>query len=730
MLMFCNLCAQTTYYKLGFDRNQEIEVKKNTTILTCPWVGGVNSVFFSQIDLNLDGISDFIAFEKHGNRILPFINNGTNTNPLFEYAPEYKQRFPDLHDWVILKDFNHDGKADIFTYNGSGGIRVFENVSNQELTFKLAIDPIRSNYYGTEVSIYASPDDYLGIADINGNGKLDVLNFWVLGKYVHFHENISQNNEYFKYVLADECWGKFAEAADGNEITLFTYCGKKTEPDNPKHVGSSIFIHDFNADGLQDIIIGDVDFPGLILLINGGTKEEALMISQTGDFPNAQNPVHIYSMPVVSTMDFWNAEKPDLFVSPSDPSLTKSEDLNSVWHYRYDEHLNDYVLKTKSFLQEDMIDVGSGAIPVFFDWNGDGLTDLFIANYGSFDSAGYHQGILKSHYSSSITYYKNTGTKNKPKFEWVTSDFGSLKKYGFLALSPTFADLTGDGKVDILCGNSDGTLLFFENTAPFGELPQLKPPVNNYQNIKVDAFSTPQVFDINQDGKLDLILGNRRGVLSYYQNMGTNQNPDFQLITSNFGDVDVRDPNISYFGYSTPHLFRYQNETLLLCGNEQGHLFLYSNIDNNLEGAFTLLEKITETIQNKAYRINEGIRVTAAVADLNNDNKPDLLVGNWAGGIVYFEGSEPPEVKIAENKMQDIIVYPNPTTGELRIENYELGIESIEIFDIYGRKLSSHHLITSSSNHLISISHLRAGLCFVKITASGQIYTHKVVKIN
>ena len=43
---------------------------------------------------------------------------------------------------------------------------------------------------------------------------------------------------------------------------------------------------------------------------------------------------------------------------------------------------------------------------------------------------------------------------------------------------------------------------------------------------------------------------------------------------------------------------------------------------------------------------------------------------------------------------------PNPTTGELKIENGELKIENVEVFDVYGRKLKSHHLITSSTSHI------------------------------
>jgi hypothetical protein len=83
----------------------------------------------------------------------------------------------------------------------------------------------------------------------------------------------------------------------------------------------------------------------------------------------------------------------------------------------------------------------------------------------------------------------------------------------------------------------------------------------------------------------------------------------------------------------------------------------------------------------------------------------------------------------------ELRVYPNPTTGELRIMNYELEITDIEIYDIYGRKLSSHHLIPSSSNHLIAssshhlinISHLPEGIYFVKLIS--QKNTTKIIKI-
>ena len=74
-------------------------------------------------------------------------------------------------------------------------------------------------------------------------------------------------------------------------------------------------------------------------------------------------------------------------------------------------------------------------------------------------------------------------------------------------------------------------------------------------------------------------------------------------------------------------------------------------------------------------------------------------------------------------------IYPNPTTGQLTINNEQLTINSIEIFEIYGRKLSFNHLITPSSNHLINISNLPAGVYFLKISTEVGEVVKKVVKM-
>ena len=684
-LFFCMLLslavAQNTYYDFGFERQQHVPVVENGHALALPWAGGLNSVRFSEIDLDLDGVPDLLGFEKHGNRLLPFLHVGND----YQYAPQYARCFPDLHDWVILYDFNHDGKTDIFTY-GLASVRVFENISEDTLRFQLVADPLTAFYYNGYTNIYASPDDYLVVDDIDQDGHLDILNFWVLGKYVHHLRNYAEAGEPFDFRLENECWGHFEEAADNNVVTLFSDCSDKSGDDHTRHTGSSMLLHDFDGNGLPDLLLGDVDSPYNILLYNNGTFEDAQMTVQDTAFP-ASMPIHLYSMPAASFVSLPGRDQPSLVVSPSDPSLTKSQDLNSVWVYDYNTDIQQYVLAQTDFLQREMLDVGSGSHPVLYDFDGDGLLDLFIGNYGQFDSANVLNGWLTSCFSSSVSYYRNTGTVSSPVFTLLTRDFGNLKSLGFHALHPTFGDFDGDGETDMLCGQEDGTLVL----VPHARLVTGNGTLNTrFGDIEVGECSTPQCFDLDGDGRKDLIIGNRCGLLSYYRNV-SGDIAEFQKITDTLGGVDMRDFTQSYFGYSVPCLYRdAQQGTVLFCAGELGEVAYYKQIDGNLDGMFEKAEaNLAETINGVAQGLREGRRVAATVADLNGDGRPEMVLGNYAGGIAYFEGASPvPHSAVPQRERPEIVVRPNPTNGKVVVDGLPSGFHKVEIVDFQGRKIA------------------------------------------
>lgn len=712
--------AQNDSYDFGFERAASVRVRENCRDLCFPWAGGVNSVRFSEIDLDLDGIPDLLGFEKHGNRLLPFLRRGDG----YEYAPQYARRFPDLHDWVILHDYNHDGKADIFTY-GLASIRVFENVSGDSLAFQLAADPLQAFYYNGYTNIYASPDDYLVVDDVDGDGHLDILNFWVLGKFVHQLRNYAADGAPFNFRLENECWGHFEEAADNNAVTLFSDCDSKSDDDHTRHTGSSMLLHDFDGNGLPDLLLGDIDSPYNILLYNHGTLSDARMTIQDTAYPQYL-PVMLYSMPAASFVTLPGHEAPSMLVSPSDPSLTKSQDLNSVWVYDYDSLITQYTLSQTDYLQGEMMDVGSGCHPVLYDFDGDGLVDMFLGNYGQFDSAEVTNGWLTSYFSSSVSYYRNTGTVSKPEFTLQNRDFGNLKDLSLNAMHPAFGDFDGDGQVDMLCGLQDGTLIMVPHQRLMTGTGDF---TMHYAQVDAGECSTPQYFDLDRDGRKDLIIGNRRGLLSYYRNIGTNI-PQFQKITDTLGGVDMRDFAQSYFGYSVPCFYRdVQHGTVLFCAGEEGEVAYYKHIDGNLDGVFEKVEdNLAETVSGVACGFREGRRVAAAVADLTGDGLPEMVLGNYAGGAAYFSGATPPaHTSLSDRVLPQLRVWPNPTSGIIHVE-CDRPMQRIDVYDLYGRVMLTLRDMPENIAR-IDLSSFPAGVFFLKAVAKGRtVAVRKVVK--
>jgi hypothetical protein len=71
--------------------------------------------------------------------------------------------------------------------------------------------------------------------------------------------------------------------------------------------------------------------------------------------------------------------------------------------------------------------------------------------------------------------------------------------------------------------------------------------------------------------------------------------------------------------------------------------------------------------------------------------------------------------------------YPNPTAGELRITGYELQINDVEIYDIFGRKMFEEKG-EGRKEKKIDISDLPARVYYVKITTEKGIIVKKIVK--
>jgi len=733
-----------SFFNYSFEDKYDIPVIHNLNdTLKMPWIGGLNSPQFGNIDLNMDGIKDLIIFEGDGDFLMPFINDGITDSISYSYAPEYKKFFPDFDSWVQFIDYNCDGKNDIFTYYG-GGIRIYQNTStgsNLKFTLKTPYN-LLSYYYNGYVNLYLSNADYPAIADIDNDGDLDILTFQSLGTFVHYHKNLSMENygncDSLDYELWHECWGYFAESDFSNTLLLGTSCGSKSynkggEFNEEKHVGSSLRCIDIDGDNDKEMILGDVDYSTLFLLHNSGTVDSAYIDHQDTIFPSYNKSVRMPSMPNSYILDIDNDSVNEMIISPFDPSFDKSFKKNSVWYYENTGSNQSYTFshQTDALFQQDMIDVGGGAYPVIYDFDKDGLKDIILSNYGTVDTTYFEFGFLIVEYASNISFYKNVGTTNNPAFRLMNEDIGNLSQQKIAGAAPTFGDIDGDGDDDMIVGDIDGTIHLYTNTAGSGQALNLSLSQANYQGIDVGKNSKPQLVDLNKDALLDLVIGERYGTLYYYENTGTSSAPIFTYVTDSLGYISVSNLNISYRGYSSPCFFLDSvGNYALFVGSLQGYVSYFNNIEGNLTGSFNFSDTIATVVDSLYTYTNIAALANPTIGDINNDGYLDLIIGSYAGGLRFLQGRKPYPLimgiqdKPIAAKTETIRVYPNPAQNQLTIINPYSTIDLI-IYDISGKKVFEKR--TNSSKIKINISNLSNGFYILKMMHSKGIATSKFI---
>lgn len=724
--------------------NTSIPFQKNGQYLKYAQIGGLNSPQFHGVDMNNDGLEDLVVFDRKGDVLLPFLYNGSD----YVYAPQYVDKFPPIRYFMLTFDYNCDGIKDIFCYPidvSVDGLAVYTGSYDANNKIQFTQKQFPSYYYhilnfpghnNLPINIAILKTDIPALEDFDGDGDMDIVTFDIGGSWAHYYENQSADLGYgcdsLLFEKKSDCWGRFAETGVSVELILspsidscigrgvFLDGGRVTGGvRNSRHAGSTLTPVDMDNDGDMDIILGDLSFPDLNLLINGGNPDTSWITAQDIYFPSNSTHAAVPDFPAAFLFDVDKDGDRDMIAARNEDS-DASENYFVSWYYKNNgsEALPVYDYVQNDFIVGETIDYGTYSIPVFFDHNADGLMDIVIGNLGLFQAGGVSNGAL--------ALYENVGTVDTPQYNLITEDYLNTAALGLRRLAPAFGDVDNDGDDDLLLGEEFGGLYYFENTAGTGNPATFAAPVPNYQNIDVVQASIPQIIDIDRDSKNDIIIGQNQGFIKYYRNTGTASNPTFTLqpapnnTFNAWGDVDARPVGFSQ-GYAAPRVVEVNGFYELFVGNVGGEIMHFTDVEIIPNGPFTL------SSPNYAG-IDIGGNATLDIADINNDGSLEFLIGNSRGGItIKSEGTLNIPIRTERVKTNLARIFPNPTNTNLNIELADnLKDYSIIIYNAIGQPVYQAHGL-NDIRHQLNVSDWASGVYFTQIRAEGVLDVKTVI---
>jgi len=305
---------------------------------------------------------------------------------------------------------------------------------------------------------------------------------------------------------------------------------------------------DWNNDGLADLVIGEggSGSSGKVrIYLNGGTSADP----QFSDYFYAKSNGADLAVPASGCLGCfprvldWNAdERKDLLVGLGDGTVKIYLNTGTDESPMFDAGTTVLVAVPGAPLA-----VGDRATPTFVDWNSDGMNDLVV---GGLDGK--------------IHIYLNCGCAWPVPAFYYSYPWGDLAQQDGADLvvpsarsSPVVLDLDGDGKKDLLTGNTEGELLLYINVGTDAE-----PKFSGYLRVESGGVpinfagtprSRPFVCDWTGDGYLDVLVGAGDGKVHLYQSKGQ------------VGDID-KDYDVDFIDFAWLSIF--WQETA--CGNCAG----------------------------------------------------------------------------------------------------------------------------------------------------------------
>lgn len=556
-------------------------------------------------------------------------------------------------------DFDNDGDMDMVVNNVDEHALIYKNLTNDGnkkksfLELKLKGDPSNINAIGTKAIVFANNEvrTYEKFPVRGFQGSMEVPLHIGLDKttvdsiYLIWPDNSYEKLQAVKDSIISIVYKKglpqfnydlitkriidhSKQAIDITEETGLTWLHEENsfnefdrEPLIPfmtSREGPALAIADVNGDGLDDVFVGSSKFKKSAFFIQNANGKFYKMSQPALDADSTYEDVD-----AVWT-DVNNDSFKDLIIASGGNEYYGNSEFLLSRVYLNDGRGN--LQQLNDAFDKKMMLTASCVVP--YDFTGDGSIDLFIGGR----AVPWEYGTIPRSY-----LLKNDG---KGKFSDVTDQFSKeLSKAGFVKHA-IWNDMDKDGDSDLILSLEwDGIVAFVNNKNSFEK---------KYITTKKGWWNFTLPVDVDSDGDIDLVAGNlglnnrlkaseQHPVKLYYNDYDGNGKKE-QVLTYYLGKKEIPFATKDELVKQIPELKKkylyaedfakaslkeiFKKEKLDKASVLMADFFSNVILINNGNWNFSIKE-LPWQAQLTPY-------LDAAVTDINNDNKPDiLLAGNF-----------------------------------------------------------------------------------------------------
>lgn len=561
-------------------------VKEDGTLHDLPFLGGFNVPRPQFHDIDADGDIDLFIQEETGSII--FLENvGSVSAPHYEWRTDKYQGI-EVGEWYRFVDLDQDGDMDILAEQKYSYVQYFRNEGTpQNARFVSVVDTLRISD-GTP--LFADRQNIPNLVDIDCDGLIDLFIGRITGTITRY-ESIGM---------------------DDNNVPRFRFVTDNFEDieiigeAQTRHGANTLAFADMDNDGDYDLFWGDFFEPGLLFIRNLGSCALPSLRGEPEPWP-ANNPVETSGYNAPAIVDYDADGDLDVLFGVLGGAFNAIRTTSENLYYMENTGTNEFLMQTTRFV--DMIDVGSESIVKFADLDGDGDSDMYVAN----------KIRPENQRGSEISEYENVGSATAPSFKYK----GAMDFESTYHQNPAFGDLDGDGDIDVILGKWNRDMSFYRNVGSSSHA-EFSLVDDKFVSLTRGQNSTPALADLDNDGDLDLFVGEASGTLNYYRNDGSSAEPKFVLVSDKYDEIDV-----GRRSFPTLVDIDGDGDYDLLVGSELDGVRIFMNVGT------------PELMRFEDAGIIEGVRfqtlVTPEFIDIDGDGDLDLMAGGSSGGIQYFE---------------------------------------------------------------------------------------------